>query len=345
MTHGASIRAAASELLASSEADWDAFVEVSAVPSMLQLSGWGAVKRLNGWRALRLMRGAPGGRIGLQVLVRPILPGGLGVAYAPRGPVAEVWTPGLPQRLTALLRDAAPLLRAAAVLRIDPEVEAGVGADLDGALGDAFEAAGWRRATSVQGVATRLVDLAADEGALWSDLRKKWRQYVNLARSRGVRVVESDAGGLPTFYAMLAETYARTGTPIRSFASYQAVWEAFAPAGRARLLLAVAADGGPAAGLLLVRVGDWVAEPYGGMTAVGADLRANYLLKWEAIRSSRAAGAGIYDLGGLVNEGIDFFKAGFGGREVYNIGGFELDLGVTRARVWRRIARLRGSDA
>jgi lipid II:glycine glycyltransferase (peptidoglycan interpeptide bridge formation enzyme) len=69
------------------------------------------------------------------------------------------------------------------------------------------------------------------------------------------------------------------------------------------------------------------------MTTVGADLRANYLLKWDAIRRSREAGATTYDLWGLAHPGIAHFKAGFGGREVGYIGAWDLDLD----RVGRRV--------
>ena len=62
------------------------------------------------------------------------------------------------------------------------------------------------------------------------------------------------------------------------------------------------------------------------MTAAGADSRANYLLKWEAIRSSREAGATSYDLWGLATGGIAHFKTGFGGREVRYIGAWDLVL-------------------
>ena len=54
--------------------------------------------------------------------------------------------------------------------------------------------------------------------------------------------------------------------------------------GDARLLFAQTADGEPLATLFLVRCGPRVVEPYGGMTAAGGESRANYLLKWEAIR-------------------------------------------------------------
>ena len=62
------------------------------------------------------------------------------------------------------------------------------------------------------------------------------------------------------------------------------------------------------------------------MTAAGGESRANYLLKWEAIRSSREAGATSYDLWGLATGGIAHFKTGFGGREVRYVGAWDLVL-------------------
>ena len=61
-------------------------------------------------------------------------------------------------------------------------------------------AAGWRPAPPIQPNATRIIDLAPDEEALWGDLRKKWRQYVNKARSAGVTVVDADGDRLGEFY-------------------------------------------------------------------------------------------------------------------------------------------------
>ena len=63
--------------------------------------------------------------------------------------------------------------------------------------------------------------------------------------------------------------------------------------------------------LFLVRAGSRVVEPYGGMTEAGADSRANYLLKWEAIRELDASRAPRrYDLWGLAHAGIAHFKTG-----------------------------------
>ena len=82
-----------------------------------------------------------------------------------------------------------------------------------------------------------MIDLRADETALWGDLRKKWRQYVNKARTGGVVVVDAEGDRLGEFYRIYQETAARAGFLIRTEAAYRDVWEAYRPAGRARLLL------------------------------------------------------------------------------------------------------------
>jgi lipid II:glycine glycyltransferase (peptidoglycan interpeptide bridge formation enzyme) len=121
-------------------------------------------------------------------------------------------------------------------------------------------------------------------------------------------------------------------------------------------LIAEGPDGVGLATLFLLRVGDRVVEPYGGMTEAGAESRANYLLKWEAMRTSKMQGATSYDMWGISHEGIEHFKAGFGGREIDYVGAWDLvidragrlafDKGQVvqdRLGAWRHgIARVRG---
>ncbi len=312
---------------------WDRFVAGSDPGSYLQTSAWAAVKAVNGWSAHRVMAGGTaegtpeGSAIGAQVLVRRPRPMPWGFAYAPRGPVAAGWTPAVVGAFTTALRDRLPTTAGrVSHVRIDPEIEADGADDPDGTLRAALRTAGWRPTPPIQPNATRIIDLRADEDALWGDLRKKWRQYVNKARTGGVTVVDAGGERLPAFYRIYRETADRAGFLIRAESAYRDVWNAFAPSGNARLLFAQADDGEPQAALLLVRCGPRVVEPYGGMTAAGAESRANYLLKWEAIRSSREAGATSYDLWGLATGGIAHFKTGFGGREVRYVGAWDLVL-------------------
>lgn len=323
--------------------DWDAFVEASDPGSYLQLAGWARVKAVNGWVAHRLaVGGADAPRIGAQILVRRPRPLPWGFAYAPRGPVSGAWNPERISAFTDALRADLPRVAGrVSHLRIDPEIELDGKLDADGATRAALTTAGWRPAPPIQPASTRVIDLHADEAALWGDLRKKWRQYVNKARAGGVTVVDAEGDRLPEFHRIYRETAERAGFLIRTEAAYRDVWDAFRPSGRARLLFAQLPDGEPVATLFLVRCGPRVVEPYGGMTAAGADTRANYLLKWEAIRSSRAAGATSYDLWGLATGGIAHFKTGFGGREVRYIGAYDLTLDAAGRAVYDTAVRAR----
>ena len=323
-----------------SAAAWDAFVEANPVTSYLQLSGWARVKAVNGWRAVHPHDAGDASvpALGAQILLRRpgLLPWAF--AYAPRGPVLDTWDAPSIARFTEFARGALRPrgLAAARVshLRIDPEVECDGPLDVGGTVRDALRASGWREAPAIQPVSTRVIDLTAPEDSLWGDLRKKWRQYVNKARAAGLAVVDAGVERLPEFYAIYQETALRAGFQIRALSAYRDIWEAFAPAGNARLLFAQAPDGRAQATLFLVRCGTRVVEPYGGMTAAGADSRANYLLKWEAIRTSREAGGSSYDMWGEVTEGIAHFKTGFGGRDIEYIGAWDLVLNPLGRRVF-----------
>jgi lipid II:glycine glycyltransferase (peptidoglycan interpeptide bridge formation enzyme) len=320
--------------LAPETSEWDAFVSRSNPGSYLQTSAWAEVKAPNGWTPMRFVGSVAHGddvgaisTFGAQLLIRKpkVLPWAF--AYAPRGPILEAWDPAMLDAFTTGLRQvvAAGSARISHV-RIEPEIELNGPADVDGEFRRALRNRGWRVATPIQPPRTRQVDLHPEEEVLWGNLRKKWRQYVNKARKSEVRVVEATVDRLPEFYAIYRETAKRAGFVIRTYDSYLGVWEAFARLGMARLLIAEGPDGAGLATLFLLRVGDRVVEPYGGMTPAGADLRANYLLKWEAMRTSREQGATSYDMWGISHEGIEHFKAGFGGREIKYVGAWDLVL-------------------
>jgi lipid II:glycine glycyltransferase (peptidoglycan interpeptide bridge formation enzyme) len=292
---------------------WDAFVEAAPTGAYTQLWAWAEAKRSNGWRAERVVAEGAAGPIGMQLLIRELRPLPWRIGYAPRGPVGSFDRDGV-AALTSELRRVARANRLATVL-VDPEVEE------DHPLVGYLAASGWKDSPGVQTPRSRLVDLARPEEELWADLRSKWRQYVNKARRVGVTVEDVGAAGLDDFYRIYVETAKRAGFIHRARSAYDEVYRAFDRAGRARLLTARLQDGTPAATLMLLTCGRRVIEPYGGMTEAGAESRANYLLKWEAIRSSRERDFAVYDMWGLSHSGIEQFKAGFGGREVTYAGG------------------------
>jgi peptidoglycan pentaglycine glycine transferase (the first glycine) len=332
------------DAIATDDRAWDAFVAAGSPGSYLQLAGWAAVKAANGWSRVRVVAEGPSATVpsvGAQILVRRPRPLPWAFAYAPRGPVTSAWTPETIEGFTAEIRGLPHAIGRISHLRIDPEIEQDGALDRDGAIRRSFRAAGWRPASAIQPDATRIIDLTPDEATLWGDLRKKWRQYVNKARTAGIVVSDADGDALPEFYRVYRETADRAGFLIRTEQAYRDIWEAFRPTGNARLLFARRPDGVALATLLLVRAGTRVVEPYGGMTAEGGESRANYLLKWEAIRSSRELGATSYDLWGLATGGIAHFKTGFGGREVKYIGAWDLVLDPLGRQAYERAQQAR----
>ena len=180
-------------------------------------------------------------------------------------------------------------------------------------------------------------------------MHRKWRQSINKGGRDGSHVVPADASRLGEFHAIHVETMRRVGLPARSEASFRALYAAFDRGGHARLMFAQAADGTPTASILLLGWGNRVVDLYGGTTALGRRLRANYLIKWEAIRRAKEAGYTAYDLWGLPSNAVNQFKAGWGGHELHYVGAWDLVVNpigrfIFEAAIWgrSRMLRLRG---
>jgi lipid II:glycine glycyltransferase (peptidoglycan interpeptide bridge formation enzyme) len=309
-------------------AAWNAFVEAAPYHSFPQLWEWGEVRAMGGWRPVRLAIGpsqdAP--VAGAQLLLRrmPVL--GWHLAYVPRGPIGNLDEPGVRAALGRALRAFGRTDRVATV-RVDPEARRGT------PYGAALLNSPWRAAPKVQPPTTRVIDLTLGAEGLKAALKRKHRQYVNKAERGGVTIERFDGSTLPEvigpaladFNRIYRFTADRAGFVARQPFYYERVWSIFAPSGRVRLSFAVH-DGERVAVLFHFTCGERVVESYGGMTDAGAELRANYLLKWSAISDFAGGGFAIYDMWGLATGGIRQFKEGFGGEEIEYVGARDLAL-------------------
>jgi peptidoglycan pentaglycine glycine transferase (the first glycine) len=307
---------------------WDAFVEGARYRSFPQLWAWGELREPAGWRPLRVAVGPDPATplAGAQVLIRQVPALGWRLGYVPRGPVGDLDDGRVRGALFGALRSLGRSERIA-TLKVDPE------AAPDDPYGQALLAPPWRRAARVQPPRTRVIDLALAQDDLLAGLGKKHRQYVHKAERAGVTVdqVTGTAGdavvadALADFYRIYTHTAQRAGFVARAQPYYERVWRLFAPGGHASLAFA-SLDGERVAALFHFTCGDRAAEAYGGMTDVGAESRANYLLKWASILGFRNDGFAAYDLWGLATGGIAQFKQGFGGHEVTYVGARDLSL-------------------
>ncbi len=328
--------------LSRDQAAWDEFVERTPNGSFMQLSAWAEASAAKGWRAERVTLDGHSGTVGAQLLVHRMRPGPWSRAYAPRAPVADRLDRQSVAAFTGALRSAARSTRLSHVV-VDPEIERGQA--IETWLADA----GWQPVPPRQINRTRVIDLRLPEARLWAEMRPTCRASVQKARRSGHAVTEDDGGSLGDFERLYLETAQRAGFPP---VPLEPVYTAFAARGAARLVFCRDAAGQIVSGLMLLLCGDRVTELYGGSTAAGSKARANYLVKWESIRTSRDRGMASYDMWGTILPTVATFKAGFGGAEREYVGAWELithrpaHLAFQGAR-WARAAlsRRRGGPA
>jgi peptidoglycan pentaglycine glycine transferase (the first glycine) len=275
---------------------WNAFVAREPSFALMQSWEWGEFKEALGWRALRVGV-ADDARLvaGAQVLVRSLPLGAGSVAYVPRGPVGS-WMAGdvtgmllgelqriVHEHRTVFLRIEPPLLHDPAISRILSQHR--------------FRS----HRFSNQPRATLILDLTMSLEDIQAQMRKTTRYRIRYAARNGVIVRLGDETDLPAFCALMRETGDRAGFSPRVSEYYEQEWRIFASRGQAALLLAYYEDRLLGARIIF-RFADRAADLHACSTREHSDLRANWLLEWEAIKWARAHGCHTYDLWGIPDE-------------------------------------------
>jgi peptidoglycan pentaglycine glycine transferase (the first glycine) len=302
-------------------AAWDAFVSAHPYGHPLQLWGWGETKRLGEWTPRRLAL-VDGETIvaAVQVLLWRLPRLSYWIVYAPRGPVVE---PGsaMAEQLLAELTDWARANNGLYV-RIEPAWTSGA-------------PAGWAKArNALQMAATYTIDLRQTEDEMQEPMSRKHRQYIRKAERDGVSVKRVTDGNVDAMYKLYQETARRAKFGIHGKGYYETLAQEL---GERSYLYQAYFEGKPVAFLWLAGAGWTAYELYGGVNAVGAEIKANYVLKWEAMRAMKEAGCEIYDFNGRLNEGVSRFKDGFGPAETNYIGTYDYPLNRLGYKLWESL--------
>ena len=328
---------------------WNQIISGLPNPHLLQTREWGLAKQPFGWEPHYKIWQANNGKpeAAAQILQRSIrIPGiskNLCMLYVPKGPLLRDWNDRpLRSRVFTDLVDFARE-QGAFFVKIDPDISLGTGvpgeADAsDDPLGaeitEELKTLGWHFSNEqVQMRNTMLIDLGKSEEQLLVDMKQKTRYNLRLAERKGVHVRRGGLADFPALYAMYAETSVRDGFVIRSEEYYRAVWDSFFQAG-ILIPLVAEVEGQAVAGLMLFIFGQESWYLYGMSRNMARDWMPNYLLQWEAIKASRAAGSKVYDLWGAPDEfnerdpmwGVYRFKQGLGAYPVRHIGAWDLPL-------------------
>jgi peptidoglycan pentaglycine glycine transferase (the first glycine) len=302
---------------------WDKWVNASSFGHPLQLWGWGETKRASGWTPVRLaLIDGETWVAAAQVLTWPIPKIGRPIAYIPRGPVGDPKDHGTRQLIAEIVKWAR--WEKAIYLRIEPAWQAS-------SLGR-----GWKRArNSLQKHETFTIDLRKSEDEILEQMSHKHRQYIRKSERDGVSVVRAEPqDDMAAMIDIYQQTAKRAGFGIHSNDYYASL---YLELGEHSYLYYAMYEGKPVAFLWLAAAGKTAYELYGGVVPAGADMKANYCLKWQAIRDMKTAGFEIYDFNGRLNEGVSRFKEGFGPDETDYVGTYDFPINLIAYHVWENL--------
>ncbi|GAB3548342.1 peptidoglycan bridge formation glycyltransferase FemA/FemB family protein [Arthrobacter tumbae] len=284
--------------------EWDAAVNrLNGHPQ--QLWGWGQTKADHGWRTDRLLLNRDGETIACaQILIRRLPLPFRALVYIPRGPVCNA---GDAQEVLEALGNYARDAYAGTVLSIEPDWDA------DSDFSGAVRSAGFRATENTILIPrTLILDLSCTEDELLAGMSKKHRQYIRKSAREELEFREVTREEIPDCLTVYRETAERAGFGIHEDGYYLDIHQNLGAASP----VYAAFQGRTMVAFLWLSASDHTAfELYGGMTEEGERLRANYALKWLAIREMKERGVERYDFNGLLNDGVSKFKMGWAKHE------------------------------
>lgn len=292
----------------SDKEEWDDYVlENGGHP--LQLWGWGQVKKSHGWGVERLFITEDDDIIGgAQLLIRKLPSPLRSFVYIPRGPVGR----GISDEALGILADRVKSYHRSVALSIEPDIES-------------FDPPqGWVKATNkILPAETILLDISRGEGDLLADMAKKTRQYIRKSSADvAIRQARSQED-LNICLDLYKKTAKRAGFNLHSDQYYTDVFSQM----KDHSPIFIAENDGEAVAFLWLAISASTAyELYGGVNEKGQSLRANYALKWYAIRKTKEWGLSRYDFGGLVAGGVATFKQGWAKAETVFTGTYDKPL-------------------
>lgn len=198
----------------------------------------------------------------------------------------------------------------------------------------------------LQNRTTMVIDLDRSPDEMLARMKSKWRYNINLARRKGLTVVEDNSvAARRILYEMHVHTSQRDGFMPRPQSYCEGAWGSMIDAGYAHLFLACY-EGRPLAALLAFTFGHKVWYQVGASETEGRNLMPAHALQFHVMAWAQQQGLTYYDLVAIPNaEGIStrdpmwglyVFKSGFGGRPVEWAGCLDSVLDV-RGHAWQAL--------
>ncbi len=299
---------------------WDRFLEATPASGFMQSSWWADFRATVGFAHFAVMLKHEGTIVGGAMVQRFLHRSGIAFYYIQDGPVLpedpSLAGDVLEATLAGIEEHRAAEHRAVSHLRIEPRWER-PGIPVPG-----FEPVAGRD-RYVEPRNTLCVDLRRRPDDILAGMRPKGRYNVSVARRHGVTVVEdTSARGLMDFVRIYRDTAARQDFRPKGASYFKSLFGV--AAGRCGSIYFAEHDGLRLAAAVVIRFGSRATYFYGGSLPERRHVMAPYLLHFEIMCRSRAAGIEAYDLWGVAPEGaqagawagLSAFKRRLGGREV-----------------------------
>ncbi len=197
---------------------------------------------------------------------------------------------------------------------------------------------------TIQPNETDIIKLEGTDDEMMGRMDKGTRYEIRKAIKNGCEVTVSEWSGdekinaenIDRFFAVMQDIYARTDYVMYGRQYYANIFSLLGPANMCRIFY-VQRDGKDVGAMMHYMDADTTYEINGGATDVGRKLSANYLLKWEAMKTCRDEGYKYFDQWGVSPQicdesghcsfekdhpwyHISKFKSGFGGQYTEYIG-------------------------
>ncbi|MFH1668266.1 MAG: peptidoglycan bridge formation glycyltransferase FemA/FemB family protein [Candidatus Komeilibacteria bacterium] len=324
------------------------FVGAQPQSQFLQSWQWGEFQRALNKKVWRLGIKQSNQFISTAQIVSHHLPMDKSYLYLPRGPIMM---PGLDiqtqrQIIELYLSKARDIAYATKkeneiFLRLEP---------VQGCSEEAILPLLLQKRMSVQPQHTQILDLELDEATLLKDMHQKTRYNINLAKKKGVRIIQSNKEeDLNKFLHLAKLTAARANFEIWPDQYYH---QMFANLSKEKMISVWLAEyeKETLVANLVINYGDTVTYLHGGSANKYKELMAPHLLQWQQILWARNNDYKYYDFWGIapkdskkekIWQGITRFKQGFGGEQIDYPGTYDFIYNNTWYKLYNFVKKFR----
>lgn len=186
----------------------------------------------------------------------------------------------------------------------------------------------FRKSTNIQPTKTLILDITKSEQELLEQMHYKTRYNIKLAEKKGI-LVKKDKSKFEEFWKLIKQTTKRDKFRPHPKEYYRKMLgipgvELFAAIYKDKVIAANIVVFYPP---LLIKSGGQAIYLHGASAYEHRNLMAPHLLQWEQILEAKKRGCAEYDFWGIDEKkwpGVTRFKKGFGGREIFYPGAYDL---------------------